>query len=187
MIRKARKNDCSELYDLLHEIFLDMELDILSQIPPEDLKKLIVASMEEEGYRYSYHNALVFEEDNQIAGCLFGYKGELEQQLNEPLQRRMAAYGFHPSALFFPDKETFAGEWYLDSIVTKKSFRGKGVAKKLIASLPVIVKKEHESIIGLNCDQENPLARALYEKAGFKKTSEMKLSGHLYDHMQKTI
>lgn len=187
MIRKAEKKDSSMLYDLLKEILEDMELDIFKKLPAEDLKELVVASMEEENYRYSYRNALVYEEDGNIAGCLFGYKGELEQQLDEPLQKKLVQYGLDPTISFFPDRETFAGEWYLDSIITHKNYRGKGIAKKLIAALPDIVKKDQEKVIGLNCDQDNPTARSVYEAVGFQKTSEMILSGHHYDHMQKTL
>lgn len=187
MIRKARKEDCSILYDMLKEILLDMELDILDRLPSEDLKTLVVDSMKEKGYRYSYNNALVYEEEGEIVGCLFGYKGELEQELNGPLQHRFVEYGLNPEISFFPDKETFPGEWYLDSIVTKKGYRGKGIAKKLIASVPEVARNEQENIIGLNCDKNNPIARAVYEGAGFQKTSEMILSGHVYDHMQKNV
>ncbi len=187
MIREARKEDCSILYDLLQEILLDMQLDILDRLPSEVLKELVVDSMKEKGYRYSYSNALVYEEEGEIVGCLFGYKGELEQELNGPLQRRFIEYGLDPAVSFFPDKETFPGEWYLDSIVTKKGHRGKGIAKKLIASVPEVAIKEQESVIGLNCDKDNPIARTVYEGAGFRKTSEIILSGHVYDHMQKTV
>lgn len=187
MIRKARKEDCPALYSLLLEIFYDMELEIFNFLPPEDLRKMVVESMEEEKYRYSYRNGIVYEENGEIQGCCFGYRGQLELQLNIPLQQRLAAYGLDPSVPFFPDEETFPGEWYLDSLVTKKSCRGKGVAGKLLAALPEVARQEQETVIGLNCDQGNPRARSLYEKAGFRKTSEMTLSGHLYDHMQKTV
>ncbi|UJF15680.1 GNAT family N-acetyltransferase [Jeotgalibaca sp. MA1X17-3] len=147
MIREAQKKDSSILYDLLKEILEDMELAIFKELPSEDLKELVVASMEEEEYRYSYRNALVYEEEGKIAGCLFGYKGELEQQLDKPLQKKLVQYGLDPTVSFFPDRETFAGEWYLDSIITHKDYRGKGIAKKLISALPDIVKEKKKRLL----------------------------------------
>ena len=32
MIRKAQKEDCPELYDLIHEILVDMELPLLDPV-----------------------------------------------------------------------------------------------------------------------------------------------------------
>lgn len=184
MIRPARKEDCAALYDLLLEIFQDMELPILGMIPAEDLKKLFVESMEEPHSRYSYKNCLVYEYQQEIAGCCFGFKGELELQLNEPIQEKLVAYGLEPSIQFYPDTETTAGEWYIDSIVTKKGYRGKGIAGKLIQSLSKVALRQEEEVIGLLCDKDNDRARALYQKLGFKKKSERVLCGHRYDHMQ---
>ena len=84
----------------------------------------------------------------------------------------------------FPDSETFAGEWYLDSIVTKQSARGKGVAHQLLQALPTLATAAGETVIGLNCEKDNLQAKKLYEKVGFRTVSERILSGHVYDHMQ---
>ena len=45
MIRKARKEDCPELYDLIHEIFVDMELPLLDRLDPDVLKAAMVRAM----------------------------------------------------------------------------------------------------------------------------------------------
>lgn len=187
MIRRAKKEDCPALYDLLLEIFQDMELPVLEMVPPSDLKRLFVESMEEEESRYSYRNGLVYEENGEVAGCCFGYKGELEEVLSEPIQAKLAAYGLAPEIAFYPDRETEEGEWYLDSLITHPSHRRKGIAKKLIQALPPFVKEQGETVIGLNCEQDNKRARALYEQLGFVRVGDRVLAGHPYDHMQKRI
>lgn len=187
MIRHALPADSAILFDLLLEIFQDMELDILTIVPPQKFKKIMVECMQQDFFRYSYKNGIIFEEDGEIQGCCFGYKGELEKELNEPFQRLLVDYGITSSTALFPDAETFAGEWYLDSLVTSKHYRGKGIASQLLQAIPAFALKTGETIIGLNCDQNNSGARKLYEKNGFKKISEMTLSGHVYDHMQKNI
>ncbi len=183
MIRKARKEDCPELYDLIHEIFVDMELPLLDLLDPAVLKAAVVRAMHADVYRFSYRNGLVYEENGEILGCCFGYPGASEPIIDAAL--RTAFEEMHVAApRLFPDSETFAGEWYLDSIVTKQSARGKGVAFQLLQALPTLATAAGETIIGLNCEKDNLQAKKLYEKVGFRTVSERILSGHVYDHMQ---
>lgn len=183
MIRKAQKKDCPELYDLIHEIFVDMELPLLDVLEPDVLKAAVVRAMQEDVYRFSYRNGLVYEENGEILGCCFGYPGASEPIIDAAL--RTAFEGMHVSApRLFPDSETFAGEWYLDSIVTKQAARGKGVAHQLLQALPTLASAVDETVIGLNCEKDNLQAKKLYEKVGFRTVSERILSGHVYDHMQ---
>jgi ribosomal protein S18 acetylase RimI-like enzyme len=183
LIRKARKEDCPELYDLIHEIFVDMELPLLDLLDPDVLKAAMVRAMHEDVYRFSYRNGLVYEENGEILGCCFGYPGASEPIIDAAL--RKAFKEMHVTAPnLFPDSETFAGEWYLDSIVTKQSARGKGVAHQLLQALPTLASVAGETVIGLNCEKDNLQAKKLYEKVGFRTVSERTLSGHVYDHMQ---
>ncbi|PTQ85500.1 acetyltransferase (GNAT) family protein [Trichococcus patagoniensis] len=183
MIRKARKEDCPELYDLIHEIFVDMELPLLDLLDPDVLKAAVVRAMHEDVYRFSYRNGLVYEEADEILGCCFGYPGATEPIIDAALRTAFKEMRVTAPRLF-PDSETFAGEWYLDSIVTKQSARGKGVAHQLLQALPTLASVAGETVIGLNCEKDNLQAKKLYEKVGFRTVSERILSGHVYDHMQ---
>lgn len=183
MIRKAIKEDCSELYDLIHEILVDMELPLLDLLEPDVLKAAMVRAMGKDIYRFSYRNGLVYEENGEILGCCFGYPGASEPIIDAAL--RTVFEEMHVTApSLFPDSETFAGEWYLDSIVTKQAARGKGVAHQLLQALPTLASVAGETVIGLNCEKDNLQAKKIYEKVGFRTVSERILSGHVYDHMQ---
>lgn len=184
MIRRARSEDCPQLYDLLLEIFQDMELTVLEKVPPAELRRIVVKSMQEDPYRYSYRNGLVFEAEGEIIGCAFGYPGELEPKLSKPLDRKLASFNDGKPLPFYEDAETFPGEWYLDSLVTKRGHRGKGVARRLMEQLPHLARSHGERIIGLNCEQDNHIAKQFYQSVGFRTTSERRLSGHPYHHMQ---
>lgn len=85
------------------------------------------------------------------------------------------------------DPETFANEWYLDSISVDSHFRGKGFGSQLIEALPMLAKRSDERILGLSVAQTNPHAKKLYQRLGFKVVGETIISGHLYEHMQKSI
>ena len=86
MIRKARKEDCPELYDLIHEIFVDMELSLLDLLEPDVLKAAMVRAMGQDIYRFSYRNGLVYEENGEILGCCFGYPGATEPIIDAALR-----------------------------------------------------------------------------------------------------
>ena len=135
MIREARKEECAALYDLLYEIFLDMELPILDLLDPETLKTAIVRAMQQDFYRFSYRNGLVFEEDGEILGCCFGYKGELEKTIDDALYTVFREMGIASAQALFPDPETFAGEWYLDSIVSQEDGARQGNRRRASAGL----------------------------------------------------
>ncbi len=182
MIRKAEVSDIEQLVEWVWIILEDMELPLLTEIDSISLKNMMKEAMENKNYRYSYHRAIICVRDGKRAGVCFGYKGELEAVIDDPLNEKLKEHGIVEP--LFKDIETTKGEWYLDSLVTDENFRGQGVATELLEALPAIVMAENEKIIGLNCDQQNKKAQQLYLKVGFKKTWKCTLGNHLYDHMQ---
>lgn len=185
MIRTAEISDIEQLVEWVWIILEDMELSLLKTMDTETLKTMIKKAMESKDYRYSYQRALVCIRDGEMAGACFGYKGELEPVIDDPFNKLLSEAGIEEE--LFKDSETVSGEWYLDSLVTDKKFRGKGVATELLEALPTIAKAENEPFIGLNCDKGNQKAQKLYLKMGFEKVWDCKLGDHLYDHMQLKI
>ncbi|MEN2666290.1 GNAT family N-acetyltransferase [Listeria aquatica] len=187
MIRKATPTDAEQIAPLLLTIWKDMELPIFEA----DSEDAILATLQEgiavPDYRYGYNRMHVFEEKGEIAGVVAGYPGEDEPIIDEPWQALAKRNKLNYTFPVFTEKETFPGEWYLDSIVTDSRFRGKGIGTQLLEALPEIARSEGEKLIGLSCDKANPKAKKLYQRQGFVATSEIVLSGHLYDHMQKRI
>lgn len=186
MIRMAEKEDTKELCDLIWIVLKDMELPVLNEVPEEQMKNLMQEAMLDENYRYSYSRGIVCIRDNQIAGVSYGYKGELESIIDQPLTSRMEKLNLKNSVLF-TDKETQPGEWYLDTLVTAPNFRRQGVALELLTAVPDFAKQQGETVIGLNCDKQNSSAKQLYEKMGYQKVGERVISGHQYNHMQYEI
>lgn len=187
MIRPAKQTDATQIAPLLLVIWKDMELEIFKQEEETAILAALIEGIGLENYRYSYEHLHVYEQDEQIAGVLAGYKGEIEPTIDANWPELAAKHHLSYVEPIFKDKETFPGEWYLDSIVTNQAFQGQGIGTKLLAALPAIAQAEGENVIGLNCDQQNPRAKALYERNGFKKVSEIVIAGHRYDHMQKQL
>ncbi|WP_034552359.1 GNAT family N-acetyltransferase [Carnobacterium funditum] len=186
MIRMAEKKDTKELCELIWIVLKDMELPILKELPEKQLKRLMQEAMLDEDYRYSYRRGIVCIRNNQIAGVSYGYKGELEPFIDQPLTKIMGEL-YLENSLLFTDEETQSGEWYLDILVTEPTFRRQGVAVELLSALPDFAEEQNEPIIGLNCDEENGPAKQLYEKMGYQKIGERVISGHRYHYMQYTL
>lgn len=185
MIRQAKKSDAPKIAPLLLVIWKDMELPILEVETEDAITNALVEAIQTEDYRYSYRHLHVFEKDGDIAGVLAGYPGKIEPDIDHAWNAIAKKHGITYDAPIFVDKETFPGEWYLDSIVTNEKYRGHGVGTALLAKLAEIAAKDGEKVVGLNCDKGNPHAKRLYERLGFHVTGEITLSGHNYEHMQK--
>lgn len=186
MIREARKEDTEELIELLKVILTDMELPVMQEADWEDIKPALVEAGKRESYRLNYRNAMVKEVDGRIAGFFNGYKGGAASETYEPIETMLKRYDL-PVSENHDDEESVEGEWYLDSIVTHKAYRGQGIGKELLEAAFAKAKDSGMSVIGLNVDHGNPRAKALYEHMGFRKTGEIVLAGHDYDHMQKKL
>ncbi|HDU1285166.1 TPA: GNAT family N-acetyltransferase [Listeria monocytogenes] len=185
MIRHAKKSDAPKIAPLLLVIWKDMELPILEVETEEAITNALIEAIQTEDYRYSYRHLHVYEKDGDIAGVLAGYPGKIEPEIDRAWNEIAKKHGIRYEEPIFADKETFPGEWYLDSIVTNEKYRGHGVGTALLAKLTEIAAEDGEKVVGLNCDKGNPHAKRLYERLGFHVTGEIILNGHEYEHMQK--
>lgn len=187
MIRKATMKDTEDMLEAVMAIWKDMESPFVSEIPLLELKKILKASMTSNDFRYRYANTIICERENEVAGIAFGFKGEEEERSDTYFKQLLIEKGYHREIDLAFDKETAAGEWYLDMLYTKPKFRGIGVGSELLAALPSVAKEMGESVVSLNCDVANAGAKRLYEKNGFRTVSEISIVGHRYEHMTKRI
>jgi len=181
VIRFAQKEDRFAMAKLVLVILKDMELPFVAEIGEEKTLEILAEAMLEPDYRYGYTRGLVNEIDGQVAGVAFGYPDKDEPTIDEPLTKILESYGLDKEMKLFVDQETLQNEWYLDTICVDEKFRGKGVGSALLAALPKIAQRDGYTTIGLSVDKAN----RLYERHGFQVVAERKISGHLYDHMQK--
>lgn len=186
MVRRARKEDAEAIVELFQTILIDTGHPIMQDLPWEALKPALVEAALREDYVQSYHHALVEEIDGEIAGFCFSYDGQLIEEGIEPLGIVLKNHSL-PDFRTLLKEESFEGEWYLDSLVTKPSVRGQGVGKALLKGTNDVARESGFSKVGLNVDQSNPRALKLYKSQGFEKVGEIKLGDHMYDHMQKSV
>ncbi|WP_099974475.1 MULTISPECIES: GNAT family N-acetyltransferase [Lactobacillaceae] len=186
MLRFAKEEDVDHLIPILFQIFDDMELEVFNKVGREKMMKLIREGFFQSDYRYGYKNILVEEIEGKIAGLSVGYPEELEDDIDQPMQKIMQKHGIDSQTLF-DDKEAWPGEWYLDSFAISKDLQNQGIGTKMLKELIEWVKNQGEKTLSLNVDTKNDRARHVYEKLGFKKVGELYIGTHLYEHMQLNL
>lgn len=184
MIREAKISDLPEIMELFKVVLADMEHPVLEKYEWSKLKLVLVEIGSEPDNKLGYPQLIVKEIDGEVAGYLGSYNDDFEDN-KEAVQAILAKHGMEELDLF--DDEAFENEWYLDCIVTKSTHRKKGVGRALLEAVYERAAEKGYDVVGLNCDQDNEYARAIYEKQGFKKVGEINIVGHMYDHMQKEV
>ena len=165
-----------------------MDLPFLLKYGEEKTLEVLEEAITDPDYRYSYTRGIVDEREGKVAGIVYGYTDEEEPIIDQPLEKKSyKKHGIYEQVKMFTDRETFPDEWYLDSICVSEEFRGQGIGSSFVRSIATNRQKQNRDVIGLSCDKQNPQARKLYERHGFKVIGERTISGHLYDHMQKKI
>ncbi|WP_221766326.1 GNAT family N-acetyltransferase [Lysinibacillus telephonicus] len=183
----ATQKDSLEIAKLLWVIFEDMELPLLKKISKNKLLDMVAESVGEPTYRFGVNRGLVYELNGEIAGVIFGYPSAEEPIIDEPFKKVLIKNGFDPNENLFIDKETLPDEWYIDSVVVNKKFRGLGIGSALLNEMSETAKKAGYHTIGLNVDMANPKAKKLYCSLGYKKVADLVISGHQYEHMCKNL
>lgn len=187
MIRQAELADAQQIIPLIMVILEDMELPFLNKHGDEKVRQILLKAYQTEKFRYSHKRAVVVEEKGLIQGVAFGFLEQEEATIDAPLREILPQFGISEDEPMFTDKEAFPNEWYLDSISVRSDQRGKGVGAKLLTGLIDFASEQGAERIGLSVDDDNPRAKKLYMRQGFKEVGRNTISGHNYDHLQKEI
>jgi len=180
-IRKANSKDAAAIAPLLllamEEIFYDFIGNNSYEIATSFLTELI----QQKENQYSYQNCWVVEFENKITGVACVYDGADLSALQNPIAKMIKSTFNHD---FNPEKETQAGEIYIDCVGINSNFQGRGIGSKLFQFLVDEYVKNQQKNLGLLVDLENPKAQKLYERLGFEVMGEKQLTGRTFNHMQ---
>lgn len=134
--------------------------------------------------QYSYLNSqIALAPDGRVAGVLVSYDGAGLVEM----RRHFFNAAREILGLEFPgdmEPETDGGEIYLDSLAVFPEWRGRGIASRLIAA----AEARHRTAgkpLGLLVDTDNPRARQLYERLGFREIGLRPFAGVTMHHMQR--
>ncbi len=184
IIRKAKKEEFKQLAPLL---FSAMDSIVYKFIKSEDeVEGLLFLEhfIKQENNQYSYENIWVAELDNSIVGAINVYDGGNLNELRKPVLDYLKS---EYSNDIQPEDETEKGEWYLDTLGVNPNYQGKGIGSALIRFLAENLPTDKINYFGLLVDEDNPNAKKLYLKLGFKKVKDIHLVGKKLEHLQLNL
>jgi ribosomal protein S18 acetylase RimI-like enzyme len=118
------------------------------------------AAREEGGF--SYRNARVCMEDGQLLGMMIAYQ--------QPSPYDTSDIDDYPEVvrpLVLLEAEA-PGSWYINAVATFEQFRGRGVARELLAEAEAAARAAGCEQMSLIVASENTGARRLYEHLGYR-------------------
>ena len=176
MIRTATPADAPFVAPLMFQAMSEIVFKLIQREDPLESVRFLERLFLKQNNQYSYENTLVYEKDKQILGSLVYYNGAHIDPLSQSVFDFVKdSYG-HNIRL---EKETQAGEFYIDTLSVLPAAQGKGIGSKLITHL----KKVATQPIGLLVDVQNPEAERLYTRLGFEYVNEQTLAGGRYKHL----
>lgn len=181
IIRKAQITDAPYIAPIL---FLAMDEILYQFIAKKDTvaaQDFLLHFVKKENNQYSFENCFVAEENNEIIGAVNLYNGSDLEILRKPIIDYVIKH-FNPD--FDPEAETTAGEYYIDSLGINPKYQGKGIGSKILQFLIEEYVLKNQQTLGLLVEEDNPNAKKLYLKLGFKIVGQQTLVGKKLEHLQ---
>ncbi|MDE5740534.1 MAG: GNAT family N-acetyltransferase [Bacteroidaceae bacterium] len=137
--------------------------------------------------QYSFRNALIaVTVDGKRIGAVVSYDGARLHQLRQAfVNEGNRILGWNLSNDDLAD-ETSPDEVYLDSLMVLPEYQGNGFGSILIDEAIQKARKVGKPL-GLLVDYNNPSARKLYIRLGFKSVGSRPFAGKDMEHLQKTL
>ena len=177
MIRTATPSDAPFVAPLMFQAMSEIVFKLIQREDPHESVRFLERLFMEQNNQYSYENTLVYEKDKQILGSLVYYNGAHIDPLSQSVFDFVKASYGHNIRL---EKETQAGEFYIDTLSVSPKAQGKGIGSSLLLHLKEQLKGE---TIGLLVSMDNPQAEKLYLRMGFVYANMKMLAGAPYKHL----
>ncbi|HRO73142.1 MAG TPA: GNAT family N-acetyltransferase [Saprospiraceae bacterium] len=181
LIRKARIGDSG---DIAVHAMLAMEEIVYYFTGKRDWEEGILFlkyMAEQDSNQYSWQNCWVVDNRGMIEAVAIVYDGAALASLRSPVVEEVRR---RYNRDIYPEDETEAGEWYIDCIAVNPAVQGKGTGSLLLQFLIDEYALKSRITLGLLVDTDNPAARRLYLKLGFKQVGEKTLAGKKMDHLR---
>lgn len=183
VIRKATLKDSESIATCLFLAMEDLVYRFIGQKDHYRAREFLLYFIKKKHNQYSYQNCWVAEDEHEIIAAANVYDGAKLSELREPVIQYVKAQFIKG---FNPEDETRAGEYYIDLLGVNPNQQGKGIGSKMLRFLIDEYVSQHKQTLGLLVDEENPHAKRLYLKLGFKPIGRKVLVGKQMEHLQIT-
>ena len=180
-VRKATIEDCEPVASYLLLAMEDIVYQFMGTIDTAKAKEFMLHFVQSEANQYSYQNCWIAEDDGEVVAAVNVYDGANLVALRQPV---IDYIRLRFNSAFDPEDETQAGEYYIDSLGVKPGRQGKGIGSSLLSFLIEEYVGSQRQALGLLVNRENPYARRLYLKLGFKSVSQKTIFGKQLEHLQ---
>jgi ribosomal protein S18 acetylase RimI-like enzyme len=181
MIRQAIRSDAAEAVPLIWQAIGDLAFVLTGTTDVQETASRLSDFFQQEDNRLSYQNTLVMEEEGKLVGLVLLYDGAKARALDEPLERAAAIRSgdFH----YRIPTEAEVSEFYLDTLSVTPRCQGRGYGRLLIEAGRDRARQLKHSSLALLVEVDNPAAKRLYDRLGFRADYTRLLAGHEYLHM----
>lgn len=180
-IRKAKSEEFSQIAPLALLAMEDIIYKFIGENSYPKAIEFLKTLIKEKSNQYSYENCWVVEIEKEIQAVAIVYDGGLLQQLRLPVAETIKTmFGKD----FYPEDETQTGEYYIDCIGVHPEQQRKGIGSKIFKFLLEEYSHKQSKTLGLLVDLDNPDAKKLYLKLGFRSVGQKTLAGKLLEHLQ---
>lgn len=181
VIRKATETDSEAIARYLLLAMEDIVFEFIGEKNSGKAMSFMQHLTGTENNQYSYQNCWVAEENGEVIAAVTLYDGGQLEALRAPVAQYVREVYKQP---FNPENETQEGEFYIDSFGVDPKLQGKGIGSQLLQFLIDEYVHNNGQILGLLVDKENPGAKKLYLKLGFRVVGEKTLVGKQMEHLQ---
>jgi ribosomal protein S18 acetylase RimI-like enzyme len=181
IIRKAISKDAEAIATLLLLAMEDIVYGFIGEKDPKKAKAFLLHFAQQKNNQYSYQNCWVAAEEKEVVAAVNVYDGAQLSALRQPvLEHLKNQYNRHLE----PEDETSSGEYYIDTFGVSPHQQGKGIGANLLQFLIDEYVNKQGQTLGLLVAEENPNAKRLYLKMGFKSAGSKVLLGKQMEHLQ---
>jgi ribosomal protein S18 acetylase RimI-like enzyme len=181
MIRQAIRSDAAKATPLIWQALGDLAFVLTGTAEVQETASILSDFFQQEDNRLSYQNTLVLEEERELVGLAIFYEGAKARKLDEPLERAAAVRSGDFNYCIPTEAE--GSEYYLDTLSVIPRCQGRGYGRLLIEAGCNRARQLQHTCVALLVEVDNPAAKRLYDRLGFRADYTRLLAGHEYFHM----
>ena len=184
VIRKAVPSDAEKAVPLVIDAIGDIAERMTGENEPLAIEQSLCDLFRRDDNPHSYLYTYVAEIDDNVAGAMVLYSGEIAPQLDKNLSKWLYEKGAEVTEI---DPESLPDELYINTISVDPGFRRKGIGSQLLDFAEDIAKEANISKVSLNVETEKDAAIRLYKRSGYEIVSPWTIIGEPFHHMVKNV